>query len=224
MIPASAMKPGNVVRFGAEFFKVVESVTHSGGGKAGAMVHAKLRNLLTGHITERRLGTDDKVEDVALTRAKMQFLYKEGDAFNFMNPETYDQVPIPKNAIGPAAAFFKENDVMEVEFFEEKPLSILYPPAVELKVSTTGTGLRGQSDSTFKEATLENGLEVLVPQFIKEGDRIRVDVETGKYLERMMDREQKGAKFEVAAPPQKKEEPAAPAPQAPKPKSAKEEK
>lgn len=216
MIAAASLKAGGVVRLENEFHKVVESITHSGGGKAGSMVHAKLRNLSTGHISERRFNPDEKLDDVPVTRARMQFLYREGDSFHFMNPETYDQIPIQKSVIGPAAAFLKENDEIEVEFHEEKPLSVLFPAAVELGVSSTGAGLRGRGDSPFKEAALENGLTVLVPQFIKEGDRIRVEVETGKYLERVTDREAKGARFEVAAPAQKAQ-PNAQAPPGPKP-------
>lgn len=212
MATAASLRSGAVIRLDNAFHKVVESVVHQGGGKSGSMVHTKLRDLSTGHVTERRFATDDKVEDIPLTRLKMQYLYKEGELYTLMNPETYDQVPVSGHAIGPAAAFLKENDVVEVEFYEEKPLSVLYPPTVDLKVASTGAGIRGQTDSTLKEAELENGLKVLVPQFVKEGDHVRVDVETGKYLERVMDREEKGQKFTVSAPAKK----ASPKPEAPK--------
>lgn len=201
------------MRWEGELYKVVEAVTHQGGGKAGGMVHAKLRNLSTGHITEKRLATDEKVSDVSVTRVKMQFLFREGEMFTFMNPETFDQTPISRAAVGPFAAYLKENDEITVEFTDEKPIAILHPDSVELAVSSTPEGLHG--DSTPKEAVLENGLAVLVPQFIKEGDRVHVDVETGKYMDRVSDREVKGAKFTVAAPKQRevpkgKEEPDVP--------------
>lgn len=201
MISAKAVKAGSVIRLERILYKVIESVTHQGGGKAGGMVHIKLRNLDTGHVTEKRLATDDKIEDIPVTRAKMQFLYRDGETLHFMNPETFDQIPLTRSVVGPTALFLKENDEIEVEFFEEKPLSILYPPTVELAVASTGAGLKGAS--TLKEAILENGMEIHVPQFIKEGDSIRVDVETGKYLDRVVDREVKGATFTVAAPAQK---------------------
>ncbi len=204
MIAASTLRMGNVIRFEKELYKVVESLVHAGGGKAGSMVHAKLRNLTTGHVIERRLNPEDKIEDISVTRTKMQMLYRDGDNFCFMNPESYDQIIIPKHAVGPAAPFLKENDVCELEFYEDKPLSVLFPPVVELTVSSTGAGLRG-SDSTLKEAVLENGFTVMVPQFIEEGDRIRLDVETCKYLERVSDREVKGAKFTVDAIAQRPE-------------------
>ena len=198
MISVSSIKSGSVVSFDKEFFKVTEAVTHSGGGKAGSMVHFKLRNLSTGHVSERRFNPDDKIEEIDVSRVKMQLLYREGDAFHFMNPETYEQIHIAKNVVGPAAVFLKENDEYELEFYEEKPLSLLYPPVVELRVASAGAGLKGEA--TFKEASLENGLTVLVPHFIKENDLVRIDVETGKYLDRVSEREVKGAKFSVAAP------------------------
>lgn len=201
MIPVSEIKTGGVVSFDKEMHKVLESVTHAGGGKAGSMVHLKLRNLSNGHISEKRLNTDDKVEEIPVERVKMQMLYREGESFCFMNSKTFDQLTIPKNVVGPAGIFLKENDECEVEFFEEKALSVRYQPTVEMKVASAGAGLQGQN----KEATLENGLTVLVPHFVEEGDSIHVDVETGKYLDRVSDREVKGAKFTVSAPPQKVE-------------------
>ena len=216
MISSLNLKNGAVVRIDGSLFKVVESVSHAGGGRAGAMVHAKLRELETGRVMERRWGPDDRVEEIPVDRVKMQMLYKEGDVFTFMNPQTYDQIPIPAAIVGPAAAFIKENDECEIEFFESKPLSLRYAPTVDMTVSSTGQGLKGRADATFKEAVLDNGMTVLVPQFIKEGDRVRIEVETGKYLDRVTEHETKGAKFTTAAPPQRAEPPSAPA-QPPKP-------
>jgi len=187
MAQAQTLRPGAVVRQKGEYFKVLESQVHQGGGKAGAMVHAKFRNLATGAVSEARFNPKDEVEALAVERTKMQFLFAEGDRFTFMHPETYDQVPVARSVIGPASRFFKENDVVEVESFEGRPLCVHYQDVVELSVSTTGAGIRGQTDSTYKEAVLENGVKLLVPQFIKEGDRVRVEVETGKYLDRARD-------------------------------------
>ncbi len=201
MVLASELKTGAVLRLDRELHKVIESVTHAGGGKSGTMVHSKLRSLATGHVTERRFAPDDKLQDVAVTRAKMQFLFKDGEAFTFMHSETFEQTAIQRSVIGPGAVFLKENEEFEVEFYEEKPLAVLFPEVMELAVTSTAAGIRGQGDSAPKEAVLENGLTVHVPQFIKEGDHVRVAVETGKYLDRVSDREVKGAKFSVSAPP-----------------------
>lgn len=207
MIEASDIKAGAVLRFDKDLFKVLEAGVHSGAGRAGATMNLKLRNLATGHVSEKKLAPDEKVEDLDVTRAKMQLLFKETNSFTFMNAETFDQLAVAKQVVGAAAAFLKENDECEMEFFEEKPLAVLYPKAVELAVSSTGAGSKGHGDSTMKEATLENGMTIHVPHFIKEGDHVRVEVETGKYLDRVTDREVKGAKFTTAAPPQKKEAP-----------------
>jgi len=191
MATASMIRSGAVVRIGDELYKVIDIVLHAGGAKAGSMVHAKLRNLSTGHIQERRWMPDEKVEVLDLRRVRMQYLYSEGDSFTFMDPETYNQIPIPRNAVGPAADFLKENDEMEVEFLEDKPISVLYPETLTLRVSSTGAGIRGQTDSTYKEATLENGLEILVPQFIAPGDLIEVAIEGKKYIRRVTEKPEK---------------------------------
>jgi elongation factor P len=103
-----------------------------------------------------------------------------------MNPETFDQVSLPKALFGPAAAYLKENDLVEVEFHEGRAISAHFPPSVEAVVASTGAVMKGVG--TPKEAVLENGARVLVPQWIKEGDRIRLEVESGKYLERVMEK------------------------------------
>ncbi len=187
MIIAHDLRAGAVVVIEDQTYKVLESVLHAGGGKAGSMVHAKMRNLSSGAVLERRFGPDDKLHDLDVQRVKMQYLFSSGEAYTFMNPETFDQVEVAKPILGPGARFLKENDALELEFFEGRPLAVRYPDVVELKVSTTGAGTRG--DSTYKEAVLENGVELLVPHFIREGDRVHVDVETGKYLDRVNDKE-----------------------------------
>lgn len=211
MLAASEIKPNAVISLDKQFHKVMEAVLHAGGGKAGSMVHLKLRSLETGHITERRFNTTDKIEDIEVTRSKMQLLYRKEDAFHFMNLESFEQIALPKSVVGPVGAFLKDNDECEVEFYEERPLCVLHAPVVDLKVESTGEG----SEETLKEAVLENNITVLVPHFIKEGDRVHVDVETGKYLDRVSDREAKGAKFSVAAP-KVKGEPKSAAPVEPK--------
>lgn len=187
MAQASTIRTGNVVRIDGRFCKVLTVNVHSGGGKMGSMVHAKLRDLETGSTLEQRFETKDELDVLDVDRKKMQFLFSDGDKFTFMDQETYDQIEVQRAVIGPAAKFLKENEEIEVEFFEEKPLSLRYSDTVTLKVTSTGAGIRGQTDSTYKPATLENGMEILVPQFIKEGDQVHVSVETGDYLDRVKD-------------------------------------
>lgn len=188
MTPAAQLRSGAVLRLDRELYKVVESVLHAGAGKAGGMVHVKLRSLSTGHMQERRWAPDDKVDALAIDRVKMQFVYSEAESLTFMNPQTFDQVPIPRSVIGPAADFLKEEDLIDVEFFEDRPVSTRFHDTVNIHVTSTGAGLRGKVDSTMKEAQLENGLTILVPQFIETGDLIEVEVETRKYVARVQEK------------------------------------
>ena len=186
MAQATIVRTGAVVRIDGKLYKVLTHNVHSGGGKMGSMVHSKLRCLETGSVLEQRFETKADIEVLDLDRRKMQFLYSEGDKFTFMDQQTYDQVEIQRAVIGPVAGFLKENEELDVEFFEEKPLSVEYKDIVTLKVTSTGAGIRGQ-DTTYKDSTLENGMEIQVPQFIEEGDQVRVSVETGEYVDRVKD-------------------------------------
>jgi elongation factor P len=115
----------------------------------------------------------------------MEFLYSDADAAVFMNPTTFDQVSIPLEAIGAAEKFLKAEMKVPVEFYEGQPISIIFPPIVEVKITTTAESVHQQQDNTYKPATLENGGEVMVPQFIRPGERIRIEVATGKYVDRV---------------------------------------
>ena len=191
MILASELKIGVVLRLEGELYKVITSEYHAGGGKMGGVAHAKLQNLKTGTFWERRFRPDEKLEKVELDRVTMEYIYQEGDDFYFMHPETFEQVPVARQAIGAAERFLQPEMQMPVQFFEGKPVTIIFPDFVELKVSTTAQPVHTQQDNVLKPATLENGMEVLVPQFIKPGEHVRVDVQSGKYLERVRHDEKK---------------------------------
>ncbi len=116
----------------------------------------------------------------------MEFLYEDGESCTFMDPETFEQVSIPNRSLGPFLRFLTPNQRLDVAFLDAEPVEVLYPPTVVLRVETTPEPIHGQQDSNvYKSATLENGMEILVPPFIKAGDRVRVEVETGKYVERV---------------------------------------
>ncbi len=185
MVVASQLRPGTAIKIGEELFKVVESVFHVGQGKMPGSVHAKLRNVLKGSFKELRFRPEERLEDVTLERQEMEFLYSDAEAATFMNPKTFDQVSIPLEAVGPAEKFLKVEMTVPVEFFEGQPVSIVYPEVVEAKVESTAQPIHQQQDNTYKSATLENGLEVLVPHFIAPGERVRIEVATGKYVERV---------------------------------------
>jgi len=184
MISASEIRLGNAIRIDGQVSKVL-AWEIKGTGKFGKTIHAKLRNFETGHIAEKSFRAEDKVEEVSLEHVKMQYLYKEDDQFIFMNMSDYEQFPIAAQTVGKQEVFLKENSEIDVLFAEGKPLSIAFPQAVPLKVTSAPPGTKGGSDSTYKEVELENGLTILAPQFIKEGDVVKVNVDELSYMERL---------------------------------------
>ena len=185
MIIASQLRPGMVLKMGGDLLKVIESDYHVGQGKMPGSVHAKARHVLKGTFKELRFRPEDRLEDVALERQDMEFLYSDADSAVFMNPTTYDQVSIPLEAIGAAEKFLKAEMKVPVEFYEGEPVSIVFPSIVEMQVTSTAQPVHQQQDNTYKYATLENGLEVMVPQFIRPGEVVRIEVGTGKYVDRV---------------------------------------
>lgn len=181
---AAELRAGTVLRFEGDFFRVVEASFHAGGGQLGSVVHAKLLNLRTRGAIERRFRPDERLESLDVERARWQFIYADGDDLYFMNPQTYEQVPIPAAMLGPARAFVHAGMEVAVESFEGRPLHVVLPEAVELRVVETAEPVHQRDTNAMKTAKLDNGIEVLVPLFIKTGDLVRVDTTTGKYLER----------------------------------------
>lgn len=185
MVVATDLKTGMILRMDADLYRVISAEYHAGGGKMGGVMHAKLKNLRTSAFWERRFRPDEKLEKVELERVTMQFIYQDGDNFYFMDPNTFEQVPLSRSMIGPAERFLQPEMPLAVEYFEGNPVSVNFPEFIELKVTITAQPLHTQQDNTMKPATLENGMEILVPQFIKTGETVRLEVETGKYVERV---------------------------------------
>lgn len=194
--PASELHARDVLSLEGGFYKVLSVNLHTGGGKSGAMVHARLRHLETGNISEKRFATTEKMETIPVEFVHMQFLYAQDEDMVFMNPASYEQYTLKKTAIGPGAIFLKEEDTIDVEMFEGKPLGVSLPETLILKVASTGEGLRG--DATFKEAVLDNGVTVMVPQFVREGDMVRLNVETREFVDRV--REKSGPEKQTYKP------------------------
>ncbi len=185
MIIASQLRSGTVLRLGEDLLKVIESVFHVGQGKMPGSVHAKLRNIRKGTFKELRWRPEERLEDVQLEKQDMEFLYSDADSVTFMNPITFDQVSIPLESIGAAEKYLQPEMKVPVEFYEGQPVSIVFPAIVEVKVATTAPPAHQQQDNTFKCATLQNGVETMVPQFIKQGEIVRIEVATGKYVDRV---------------------------------------
>jgi len=185
MVIASQLRPGMILKLGEDIFKVFESTYHLGQGKMPGSVHARGRHIISGTLKEFRFRPEERLEDTQLQRQDMEFLFADVDSVTFMNPDTYEQVSIPQEAIGTATKFLQPEMKIPVEFYEGQPVSIILPPTVEAKISVTAQPVHQQQDNTYKSATLENGLEIMVPQFIKPGETVRVDVATGKYVDRV---------------------------------------
>jgi elongation factor P len=182
MVMASDIRVGNVIRVDGKLCKVLTQEIR-GTGKFGKSAMLKLRSLDEGNVIEKKMSADADAEEVDTRVVEMQYLYREGDHFMFMNMETYDQFPLSEKAVGKHEVFLRENEVIKVLFGEGKVLSIAFPKIVELKVASTAKGVGGGAN--FKDAELENGLKVLVPQFVSEGETIRLNTDDLSYLDRV---------------------------------------
>ncbi len=190
MIAATELRADMVIELEGIRYRVVAAETHLGGGKVGAMVHARLARLDTGSVTERRFRAEEKLADQKLDLRELDFLYQDADGFVFMDPGTFDQFPLPRGLLGSFARFLREGMRLAVDFVGEQPAVVRVPETVELKVMATGEAQHAKETSALKEARLENGMTILVPLFIRSGEMVRVNVETGRYVERV--KEKKG--------------------------------
>ncbi|MCL5006432.1 MAG: elongation factor P [Acidobacteria bacterium] len=185
MVTASQLRPGTILKIGEDLFRVVESAYHVGQGKMPGSVHASLRHVRKGSFKELRFRPEDRLEDVALERQEMEFLYSDADSATFMHPRTYDQVSVPLEFLAGAEQFLKSEMKISVDFYEGEPVNVIFPQIVEVKVDSTSDPVHQQADNTYKPAVLENGLKIMVPQFIKTGDLVRVEVATRKFVDRV---------------------------------------
>lgn len=184
MISTNDFRPGIVVTIDGDLYAIVSS-QHVKRGRGSAYVRAKIRNLKTGSITERTFNAGEKVPHAFLERREMQYLYHQDDEYIFMDQRTYEQVSLGPDLIGDATLYLKDNTVVIVVYFEERPIAVELPNSVDLRVADTAPGIRGDTASGgSKPATLETGAVVAVPFFVETGEMIRVDTRTGEYLER----------------------------------------
>jgi elongation factor P len=184
MIPASDLKTGTILQMEKILYKVLATEYHMGGGKMGGLVHVKLKDVRTGLVLERKFKPDERLDRVELDRKTMEFLYEDADAFYMMDPKTYEQIQLNRNLVEAFALFLQPNMKLSVEFLEDEPVNVLFPEWVELEVTSVPPSLSSLQDEVYKPATLSNGMIVQVPQFIKVGDVVKVNVASKKYLER----------------------------------------
>ena len=150
----------------------------------GGVAHVRLKNLSTGTFWEHSFRSELKLEVVPVERQSMEFLYSDADQSYFMDPDSFEQIGIEDSVIGPASKFLQPSMQLMVEFVEDRPISVVFPDIIETRVADTTPPVHQQQDDTWKPARLENGIEVMVPQFIKNGDLIRLEVETLRYVDR----------------------------------------
>jgi len=159
---------------------------HNKTGRGGAVIKLKLRNVQTGATTEETFRPGDKFKRVILDTKKMQFLYADEDQYHFMDTETFDQVTLEKDLIDDVVLYLKEEMVIDIQFYKDNPMGVEVPITVELKVTDTDPGLKGDTVSgATKPATCETGLTLQVPLFIERDDILKIDTRTGEYLERV---------------------------------------
>lgn len=184
MVIASDLHEGMTIRIEKQIYKILEAESKAGAAKMGGVVKTKLINVRSGRIWERHFRPQERLEDLELERRMMEFLYAEGDTCTFMRPDTFDQIAIPSAILGVGKEFLQPGMEVPVDFFEAEPISVVFPDVTEVRVASTAPRSHSQQDSAWKEAMLENGFPIRVPLFIAPGEIVRVDVKSGRYVER----------------------------------------
>ncbi|HZU27441.1 MAG TPA: hypothetical protein VFA04_18075 [Bryobacteraceae bacterium] len=193
MISASQLRAGMAVRYQGQTYRVLAADYHPGQGKMPGSTHTRLQNVATGTFWEHSLRPELKLEDLPVEKHPLEYLYADGDQHWFMNPETYEQVEIPNAAIGQHAAFLAPGMRFAVEFVEDQPVNVQFPDMLEVRIADTAPAAHQQQDSTLKPARLENGVEIMVPQFVRTDDLIRLDLQTLKYVDLVREKSARAA-------------------------------
>ncbi len=184
-ITTNDLKTGITLELDNGLFQVIE-FQHVKPGKGSAFVRTKLRNVKSGNVFDRTFNAGIKVEQAIINREDMQFLYRDGDDYVFMNNDSYEQMNVAPVALGDAAEYMVEGMTAQVAFFDNEIIGVEIPASVELTIAVTEPGLQGDRVSgARKSATLETGKVVQVPLFIEVGEKIRVDTRTGDYMTRV---------------------------------------
>ena len=185
MISTNQFKNGNHIEVEGTVFKIIE-FQHVKPGKGGAFVRTKLRRIEDGSVIDKTFRAGEKFRPVRTESKKMQYLYDSGESAVFMDSQSYEQIEIAKDQLGDAMKWVLANDEVDVLFVDEQPSDVQVPSAIEMKVTQTDPGLKGDTASGGgnKPATLESGVVVQVPLFIEEGESVRVDTRSGEYISR----------------------------------------
>jgi elongation factor P len=184
-IQATRLRKGMLIKLGNDLLRILDLQHFTPGNKRG-FVQARLRNIRTSTLSDQKFRAEDDIERATLDEREMQYLYNDGDHYHFMDTSTYEQVHISNEALGESVNYLIPDAVIRVEFYEAEPVGIELPQTVDLVVKQTVPGIKGATASAqVKPATLETGLVIQVPPFVNEGDRVRVNTETGEYQSRV---------------------------------------
>ena len=184
-LQATRLRKGNLIKVGNDLLRVLD-VQHMTPGNKRGFVQARLRNIRTNALSDLKLRAEEDVERAVLDEHEMQYLYSDGDAFHFMNTASYEQLHIDREVLGDSVNYLIPDSLIKVEFYGDEPVGIDLPATVDLLVKETVPGIKGATASAqVKPAKTETGLVVNVPSFVNEGDRIRVNTETGEYQSRV---------------------------------------
>lgn len=186
MISASDLRKGTKFLYKGDPYIVID-FQHVKPGKGGAFVRTKMRNMLSGYVQEDTFRVDQKFEQPDLEYKQMQYLYEDESGLCFMDQESYDQIFLNKDQVGPSMDYLKEQEIYTVMYFDGKPTAVNPPMFMELEVKETTPGVRGDTaqGGATKPATLETGFVIQIPLFVNEGDVIKVDTRDGAYVERI---------------------------------------
>jgi len=184
-VQATRLRKGMLIKVGDDLFRILE-LYHLTPGNKRAHIQVRMRNVRTSTLNDHKFRAEEDVERAVLDEREMQYLYNDGDLYHFMDTANYEQVHISAEALGDSKDYLIPDMTIRVEFYDTEPVGIELPPTVDLVVKETVPGIKGATASAqIKPATLETGLVVNVPSFVNEGDRIRVNTETGEYQGRV---------------------------------------
>jgi elongation factor P len=184
-IQATRIRKGMLIKFGNDLFRIMD-LHHLTPGNKRAHIQVRMRNIRTLSLQDHKFRAEEDVERATLDEREMQYLYNDGDHYYFMDTSTFEQIHISSEAMGESKEYLVADAIIRVEFYGEEPVGIELPQTVDLVVKETVPGIKGATASAqVKPATLETGLVVQVPPFVNEGDKIRVNTETGEYQSRV---------------------------------------
>ena len=185
MIQAGDFRKGTTFEMDGDVWQII-AFQHVKPGKGAAFVRTKIRSVMTGSNRDMTFNPNEKYEEARIETREMQYLYNDGTLYYFMDPDSYEQLPIDKASVEEAILYIKENDMATIKFFKGKAFQVSPPNFVELEITQTEPGIKGNTATgATKPATVETGATVNVPLFVNEGDKIKIDTRTGEYLSRV---------------------------------------